>query len=232
MRRHLCPSQWANSRRSRTDTDNRVTAGEKSRNRERERTSSTHSCGPAAPGASPSSTLQDRCVCWGGGGVGVGGHTVRGTKPGEVAAGDTVMAVRVPGFSPFAFLLHKHTNTHSEGRSAWQDNNNMMLLYNNTESRVKAKIKAFHSKDSWFTGNKHESAVVLSCSLGPLQDFRKSKLQKHFAVWLHMSRVDGWASGWDTQHCWYQQLTYFWFLWNKLQSPGGASELRGTDDEK
>lgn len=34
-------------------------------------------------------------------------HTARGTKPAEVAAGGAVMAVRVPGFSPFTVLLQK-----------------------------------------------------------------------------------------------------------------------------
>lgn len=37
----------------------------------------------------------------------VRGHTVRGTKPGEEAAGGAVMAVRVPGLSPFTVLLEK-----------------------------------------------------------------------------------------------------------------------------
>lgn len=37
-------------------------------------------------------------------------HTVRGTKPGEEAAGGAVMAVREAGFSPFPFL--QTTGTH------------------------------------------------------------------------------------------------------------------------
>lgn len=38
-------------------------------------------------------------------------HTARGTKPAEVAAGGAVMAVRVPGFSPFTVLLQKNRVT-------------------------------------------------------------------------------------------------------------------------
>ena len=43
-----------------------------------------------------------------GGGGGGYGHTARGTKPAEEAAGGAVMAVRRPGSSPFTVLLQKH----------------------------------------------------------------------------------------------------------------------------
>lgn len=39
---------------------------------------------------------------------GVHCHKVRGTKPGEEAAGGVVMAVREAGFNPFPFALSKY----------------------------------------------------------------------------------------------------------------------------
>lgn len=130
MGRHLCTSKWANSRYRNTWN---IQTGSHNYIRDEARVSSqdNRECekmrrGPGVTVHPQSFTVLAICVpslcgtfsfemwfssrrtgvCWVGFKVGYR-HTARGTKPGEDAAGGAVMAVRVPGFSPFTDLLQK-----------------------------------------------------------------------------------------------------------------------------